>query len=604
MDRLGSIGGHSGTNSDGFLIGTGTLWTGTDAPADVDGVDGDFYFRTNGTIYKRLAGAWTEFEGSGGTPSDNSVDLTKLAHTFGNSKLLATTDAGVPESIDKAASATHAGLIEICTDAEATTGTDETRCINAKQLAAAGGGGSSTSTVTLADDVTVGDFVAAVNSGDIEKVKGTVFEGGTPVVFESADTRYISCCKVDTNKIVIGYADGGNNGYGTAIVGTVSGTSISFGSPVVFESALVNYTSCCLVDTNKFVLCYQDVGNSGYGTAIVGTVSGTGISFGSLVVFESAATYYISCYQVDTNKVVIGYQDYGNSQYGTAIVGTVSGTSISFGTAAVFESAITTHISCCQVDTDKAVIGYRDGGNSNYGTTIVGTVSGTSISFGSPVVFESASTSYISCCLIDTSKIVIGYRDAGNNGYGTAIVGTVSGTSISFGTAAVFESASTSYISCCLVDTNKVVLCYQDVGNSGYGTAIVGTVSGTGISFSGSPVVFESASTEYISCCQIDTAKVVLCYQDEGNSDYGTAVVMTTESSNAADWIGVATETKTTGQSCEINTAGGADDNQSGLSVGEDYYLNATGTLGTTGIAYVGRAVAADTIILEGVTER
>jgi hypothetical protein len=38
----------------------------------------------------------------------------------------------------------------------------------------------------------------------------------------------------------------------------------------------------------------------------------------------------------------------------------------------------------------KVVIAYRDGGNSNYGTAIVGTVSGTSISFGTPVVFESA----------------------------------------------------------------------------------------------------------------------------------------------------------------------------------------------------------------------
>ena len=34
--------------------------------------------------------------------------------------------------------------------------------------------------------------------------------------------------------------DAANNGYGTAIVGTVSGTSISFGSPVVFQSAAVS----------------------------------------------------------------------------------------------------------------------------------------------------------------------------------------------------------------------------------------------------------------------------------------------------------------------------------------------------------------------------
>ena len=40
----------------------------------------------------------------------------------------------------------------------------------------------------------------------------------------------------------------------------------------------------------------------------------------------------------------------------------------------------------------KIVIAYRDNGNSNYGTAVVGTVSGTSISFGTPVVFESDGT--------------------------------------------------------------------------------------------------------------------------------------------------------------------------------------------------------------------
>jgi hypothetical protein len=39
------------------------------------------------------------------------------------------------------------------------------------------------------------------------------------------------------NKVVIAYKDAGNSDFGTAIVGTVSGTSISFGTPVVFENA-------------------------------------------------------------------------------------------------------------------------------------------------------------------------------------------------------------------------------------------------------------------------------------------------------------------------------------------------------------------------------
>jgi hypothetical protein len=140
-----------------------------------------------------------------------------------------------------------------------------------------------------------------------------------------------------------------------------------FGSAVVFESANSIYNSTTYDSTNnKIVIAYRDVGNSSYGTAIVGTVSGTSISFGTAVVFESANSIYISAtYDSTNNKIVIAYQDGGNSSYGTAIVGTVSGTSISFGTAVVFESANSTYISTTYDSTNnKIVIAYRDGGNS------------------------------------------------------------------------------------------------------------------------------------------------------------------------------------------------------------------------------------------------
>jgi hypothetical protein len=315
---------------------------------------------------------------------------------------------------------------------------------------------------------------------------------GSPVVFENADTNSIvSTYDSSSNKVIVAYRDNGNSGYGTAIVGTVSGTSISFGSPVVFESATSEYLSATYDSTNdKTVIIYSDQGNSEYGTAIVGTVSGTSISFGSATIFESATTQEIACsYDINAAKILISYRDGGNSSYGTAIVGTVSGTSISFGSAAVFESAATDDISST-FDTvaNKIVISYQDSGNSFYGTAIVGTVSGTSISFGSATVFESAATVDISSTF-DTvaNKVVIAYSDFSNSSYGTAIVGTVSGTSISFGSAAVFESAASNYISA-TYDTNaeKIVIAYADGGNSNYGTAIVGTVSGTSISFGSS----------------------------------------------------------------------------------------------------------------------
>ena len=314
-------------------------------------------------------------------------------------------------------------------------------------------------------------------------------------------------------------------------VEAITETPEGVGTPVVFESASTADLSATYDSANnKIVIAYRDVGNSSYGTAVVGTVSGTSISFGTPVVFESAASDLMSATFDSTNgKVVIAYYDGGNSDYGTAIVGTVSGTSISFGTAVVFESAATfvNYISATYDSTNnKIVIAYGDAGNSNYGTAIVGTVSGTAISFGTAVVFESAASDYMSATFDSTNnKVVIAYQDAGNSSYGTAIVGTVSGTSISFGTAVVFESASSNRNSATYDSTSgKVVIAYRDQANSGYGTAIVGTVGGTSISF-GTAVVFESASSVYISSTY-DSAnnKIVIAY---AISSYGTAIVGT-----------------------------------------------------------------------------
>jgi hypothetical protein len=82
-----------------------------------------------------------------------------------------------------------------------------------------------------------------------------------PVVFESASTIYISIAyDANAQKVVIAYQDQGNSNYGTAVVGTVSGTSISFGTPVVFESASTIYTSIAYDSTNqKVVIAYRTV---------------------------------------------------------------------------------------------------------------------------------------------------------------------------------------------------------------------------------------------------------------------------------------------------------------------------------------------------------
>ena len=370
---------------------------------------------------------------------------------------------------------------------------------------------------------------------------------GSPVVFENAQSEYMwSTFDSNSNKVVIIYKDQGNSSYGTAIVGTVSGTAISFGTAVVFDGNGSVSPLQATFDTTakKIVIAYRQ---GSVGRAIIGTVSGTTISFGSRVTFESGnATHIAIVYDSTNNKIVIACRDNGNSAYGTAVVGTVSGTTISFGTAVVFESADTSFISAAfDSNSNKVVLAYKDAGNSNRGTAIVGTVSGTGISFGTPVVFFSGESEAIST-VFDSSnnKVVIFYREGVVANAGQVNVGTVSGTGISFGSAVTFNSSRTENISAAY-DSNagKIVVSYENYGNSQYGTSIVGTVSGTSISF-GSAVVFESAVTKFISAVfDSNSNKVVIAYNDNGNSEVGTSIVFqnTGTSSNltAENFVGI-----------------------------------------------------------------
>ena len=408
--------------------------------------------------------------------------------------------------------------------------------------------------------------------------------GGTAAVFESANTTLLaSTFDSSNNKIVIAYRDNGNSEYGTAIVGTVSGTDITFGSPTVFESASIGFMGEDSIvfdsNANKVVIVYEDEGNSQYGTAIVGTVSGTSISFGSPTVFESAACFDISAvFDSSNNKIVVAYEDQGNSEHGTAIVGTVSGTSISFGSPTVFNAGETLNIETTFDSTNnKVVIAFTDAGNSNQGTAIVGTVSGTSISFGSEAVFDTSTGSKVgqgkSSITFDSNqnKVLVSYVDVGDSEHGKAIVGTVSGTSISFGTASTFESATTSELSSAFdSDAKAVVIAYKDEGNSSYGTAITASISGTSVSF-GTPVAYKTSRADEVSITyDSSNNKTVAAFGDVGNSEYGTAVVISADSS---------------------------------LTIGQTYFVQTDGTLSTSAddpSVIAGTAISGTDLIVKG----
>jgi hypothetical protein len=412
--------------------------------------------------------------------------------------------------------------------------------------------------------VASGKPVILNSDGTVTEVAAVSQNIGTESAFEGARVDYINATYDSGNgKIVVVYKLQ-SDGRGYAVVGTVSGTSISFGTPVVFPQSFV-YNPDVTYDANagKIVIAYRG-GSFDYGYSVVGTVSGTSISFGTEVVYKSAAVSKSGiAYDSSAQKVVIAYRQ-GSTNDGVALVGTVSGTSISFGSETTFDSGnanTSQNMSVVyDVAADKTVIAYQNNNASGVLTAIVGTVSGTSISFGSSAAANSTQALYVAGTYDSTAqKIVYSYRDAGNSDYGTAVVGTVSGTSISFGTPVVFDNSGViTYIKPSYnAAANKTLIAYTDATASYVGEVIEATVSGTSLTFA-NQATFNSTNIAYMGATY-DSAneKNVIAYLENYASGEGQVITVSGTNLTATNFIGLASAAISDTASGNINVKGG-----------------------------------------------
>jgi len=440
---------------------------------------------------------------------------------------------------------------------------------------------------------------------DVVQTSGTEAVG-TEVQFDAGNLSLSGSSSTfdSTNeKIVIVYSDIANSYYGTAIVGTVNGSSITFGTEVVFASVTTLDASVCFDSVNsKVVIAYKNNSDTDKpGTAIVGTVSGNSISFGTAVEFDAARSDTpFALYDSTNSKIIIAYE----SQNATAkaIVGTVSGTSISFGTASQFNASATTAISG-EHDTSsgKTIITYSDSGNSARGTCVVATVSGTGISFGSEVVFETGGVARNTTGTVydsENNRIVVSYSDQGDSDNAKAIVGTVSGTSISFGTTVTWQTGATQYNNAVYhSDAKKVIVFAEDENDSGKVKYAVGTVSGTSISFTTAADFTSSGTTSIAPTYDISNRIAVAAYKKDSDSSGNAATLQVTYTNTT-----ITRGQVTNGQAASMDIIGSVSDNQISLTTGQQYFVQTDGTIGTTAATpsvLAGTAISATELVVK-----
>jgi len=438
-----------------------------------------------------------------------------------------------------------------------------------------------------------GKPVVVNSDGTVSVVEQTSisYNVGSEVTWQtSAIDRVASAYDEASGKVVVIYNLTSGDCYG--IVGTVSGTSISFGSSTSFYTNSLSEIDISYDSTNsKVIVTYKDDHNSRYGAAVVGTVSGTSISFGTRTYFHSGWTNTPrSAFDSINGKVVILFHRYDPSPTGNkAVLGTVSGTSISFESY-VTNSLLTGNSSQLSFIPEQGC--FLAAGSSDKAGTI--TVSGTSLSFGTAVTYDNVASTHMPAVvtLTGTSKAMIVYEDADNSNILTGIVATVDGTSVTLGSATVLDSLANGNTNLSAVyddQAQAVMAVYTDSVSSVWGTyTLTATVSGDTITANSRNTINASVDARMpFSVYDTVNKKVVVTLHDQSDGNDGKSWVVTNAANptnlTSENYIGISTggAVADTGNAT-VDIVGTVNKEQSGLTAGQQYYVQTDGTLSET----------------------
>ena len=338
-------------------------------------------------------------------------------------------------------------------------------------------------------------------SGSKSAALTTAIQGASSRYNSTTTTNWTAGVYTTNGKSVIAYQDeaGGYYGKPKAVVATLNGSSISYGGVQTVDTSndadngiAIGYEQT----ENKVLICYGTNNNHQH-TMIVGTVSGTSISFGSAVALESGSTpddgsfgcqsmFWVGGIGGDTtNRLVCCYNDQNNN--GTARVMTISGTTPSGGTSSEFQvNQPGNHkarcISCAYVGNGQIVVTWLDHGDSNKLYIRPGTVTGGGTN---TIQWGTQSISFGVCYLPDTSgtgtsiaydqqnqKILVFYAlnaDKEARWVGGQLTGSGASLAFTFSGSGTFDSAANAraFTSTYHPDAQKVIAYYRTDAASG-----------------------------------------------------------------------------------------------------------------------------------------
>lgn len=468
------------------------------------------------------------------------------------------------------------------------------------------GGGQNVGSFVASGTLSNGQTVALKTDGTVEAILTTTTQAGS--VFEVTTSAVtgptpVSAYATNADRMVIVYSLSGTLYYK---LGEVSSFGITLGSQTAIPtiSTSTNQQAICYDETSqRIVVFFKDTNNSEYGTAIAGTVSTSGITWGTAAVYNTTNTNYTKATS-GGGKVCVVFTEYSSGTGGSAILGTISGNNITFpGSSTRFLAGNgNTYGLVYSEDQGNFVVFYNQEAFSAASTPL--NINGNNITLGTEVQFNAQRTDYITAAYDKTqNKTLITYLD--NSTAYRGIVGTNSGTAMSFGTEANANAGSGADDGNVVYDPHaqQCVIVFGNAARNNELTFRPAVISGTDVTFPSSTHVNIGVNGSYYYSLSAYTSQNKLVTTFYGLSGHADGVVYQSVGTNITGFIGITGQAISDTATGNVDMLGGINSQQTSLVIGSKYYVQSNGTLGTTVTStFAGQAISATTLNIRDAT--
>lgn len=463
--------------------------------------------------------------------------------------------------------------------------------------------GAGTVTAVASGSLSDGSMVILNSNGTVSVITGTVgtsiTTAGSATSSQGTTTLGGGAYNPDTNSVFLAWRGTSNYLYG--IAGSISGNTITFGSPVTLDSGGVSSSLSTSVNVvycsvqSCYAVLYAT--SSNLAAFVMTTVSGTSITLrqSSYQWSDGSQGFAMAYDPVQGRLFVAWYDNFSGVQKGG--VGAINNTNknISVGGITAYDSTGNAGYSsaCYEPVTGKIVLMYRSDGGFQYVRVIEITSNTSYTAYTRTVVTNWSFNDSVGIGAYQSDgKVIICAPDTSYNI--RVYVGTISGTSISVGSQ--ISSGLSTVGGYGRISVYGISNSATFIANGPYSQRV--TVSGSTPSL-GSTM---SLGNTYFSSYAFTTALQII------NTSFNSGTVgaylgdIITSNLTSTNFLGVSNAAYTDGQTATIQTVGSTDDAQSGLTSGLKYYVTTVGGLSSTATSqpYAGIALSATKLVIKG----